>query len=498
MKQGTITNHSTYISIQPFEDYTSEKSFHPLLKKLSMWDKVSHQYTFHMYDFNEETKELRIPAGIPRDLLIKYLVTNPSNTVEYEFCNDIRIPRNFSPRYSMLVEPRSNIQVRALDFLRQQNLPQRFLSLDTGDGKTFCVVSYAVRTGQIPAIFVSSLKLLEQWKEKILQYTDIPEDEILLVADGNIDKIDFTKNYQFLLFSHRTVGRYLDIEEDHDLEALLNKLHYTMKVFDEAHLDMESIVRIDRETSLSSLYVTATPLRSNRDEDLLYQRIYQTVPKFTSRNNSIEDQTEKYHNVVIVKFNSKPSMEFQIDFQKKSSRRGFNVPVYTNYIMEEDNFSQYVNIIYQILYNLILNKGSARRKTVILVKNIKLLDELLEQTKKNLAKDSLGEAYKLTRFHSKVPTTEKEVALDGDIIFSTDSSLSTAIDIAKLQAVISLIPTSSETLTSQMLGRLRNNGEPVYYFDLVDTGFDDCKKQLTRRKSKVYSRKAKTLREITL
>ena len=364
MEQGKITNHSTYISIQPFEDYTSEKSFHPLLKKLSMWDKVSHQYTFHMYDFNEETKELRIPAGIPRDLLIKYLVTNPSNTVEYEFCNDIRIPRNFSPRYSMLVEPRSNIQVRALDFLRQQNLPQRFLSLDTGDGKTFCVVSYAVRTGQIPAIFVSSLKLLEQWKEKILQYTDIPEDEILLVADGNIDKIDFTKNYQFLLFSHRTVGRYLDTDEDHDLEALLNKLHYTMKVFDEAHLDMESIVRIDRETSLSSLYVTATPLRSNRDEDLLYQRIYQTVPKFTSRNNSIEDQTEKYHNVVIVKFNSKPSMEFQIDFQKKSSRRGFNVPVYTNYIMEEDNFSQYVNIIYQILYNLILNKGLARRKTV--------------------------------------------------------------------------------------------------------------------------------------
>ena len=134
MEQGKITNHSTYISIQPFEDYTSEKSFHPLLKKLSMWDKVSHQYTFHMYDFNEETKELRIPAGIPRDLLIKYLVTNPSNTVEYEFCNDIRIPRNFSPRYSMLVEPRSNIQVRALDFLRQQNLPQRFLSLDTGDG----------------------------------------------------------------------------------------------------------------------------------------------------------------------------------------------------------------------------------------------------------------------------------------------------------------------------------------------------------------------------
>lgn len=224
----------------------------------------------------------------------------------------------------------------------------------------------------------------------------------------------------------------------------------------------------------------------------------EAVPKFTSRNNSIEDQTEKYHNVVIVKFNSKPSMEFQIDFQKKSSRRGFNVPVYTNYIMEEDNFSQYVNIIYQILYNLILNKGSARRKTVILVKNIKLLDELLEQTKKNLAKDSLGEAYKLTRFHSKVPPTEKEVALDGDIIFSTDSSLSTAIDIPHLQAVISLIPTSSETLTSQMLGRLRNNGEPVYYFDLVDTGFDDCKKQLTRRKSKVYSRKAKTLREITL
>ena len=493
--QGRIVRYNTYTSIQPFVDYTSETSMHPLLRNLSVWEEVIHQYVFPMYEYIEDTKELRIPAGLRESYLGKWLSNNPKNPVDYTYYDGKTVPVFNPPRATMFYEPRSNIQVKALEFLNNFKLPQRFLSLDTGDGKTFCVVSYCVRSGQVPAVFVSSLRLLEQWKEKILEYTDIPEEEILTVADGGIDKIDFGKPYQFLLFSHRTVGDYIS-KKDGNLEDLLRRLNYTIKVFDEAHQDMESIARIDRHTFAPSLYVTATPMRTNRYEDELYQRMYKTVPKFRSTDQNIVEKSEKYHTVVICKFNSSPSMDFQIAFQKASRLRGFNVPTYSKYILEE-KFTDYAEKVFKILYQVVLSQGKVNRKTVILVKTIDLLDSLKEFIDEELT--SRGLYLTTTRFHSKVPKGEKEQALDGDIIFSTDSSLSTAIDIPGLEAVISLIPTSSETLTRQMLGRLREiPGREVYYFDLVDSGFKECTRQLYNRKKNVYTRKAKTIKEVKL
>ena len=490
---GQIVQYSTFTSITPFKGST-KNPLHPLLKRLSVWDPVIHDYTFPVYSYNPTTEELRIPAGIPPTFISRYLLNDSKCEVDYTVYSEVEVPRQHPPRAAMLANPRSNVQVRALEFLVGQPLPQRFLALDTGDGKTFCTVYYTVRTGQIPAIFVSSLKLLEQWKEKILEYTNIPEEEILLVADGGIDRIDFDKSYQFLIFSHRTVGSFLD--KGGDLNQLLQKLNYTIKIFDEAHLDMESIARIDRETTAPSLYVTATPKRTSRDQDELYQRMYSTAPKFHSRNLTIEEQNEKYHNVIVCKFNSGPSMDFLLEFKAASATRGFNVNVYSTYILEQ-KLDIYTDALYRILYQLVLNKGMIRRKTVILVKSIKLLDAIREDIKGRLEADGLLDL-NLTRFHSKVPTAEKKDALDGDIIFSTDSSLSTAIDIADLETVISLIPTSSETLTSQMLGRLRNIGKPVYYIDMVDAGFKECVTQLGRRRQGVYRKKAKTLKEISI
>ena len=62
VQTGRIIYYSTYTSIQPFVDYTKEKQMHPLLKKLSIWNPVEFRYDFPMYDFNEETEELRIPS----------------------------------------------------------------------------------------------------------------------------------------------------------------------------------------------------------------------------------------------------------------------------------------------------------------------------------------------------------------------------------------------------------------------------------------------------
>lgn len=494
---GRIIYGSTYTSILPFHDLSTESKLDPLFKALSVWDKATFSYGFPMYSFNEETKELRIPAGLNSKLLTREIFNNPRREREtYEQYDAREVPRLHPLRHQVFATPRDNVQVRALDFLTANRLPQRFLSLNTGEGKTFCAVYYCVRTGQIPAIFVSSLKLLEQWTEKILEYTDIPREKILTIYDGDIDKIDYDQSYEFLIFSHRTVGAYLQ-KNDADFERLLRKLNCTMKIFDEAHLDMENIFHIDAQVNLPSLYITATPMRSDRFQDNLYQKIYETVPKFKSSNLNIEHRKSKYHNVVICKFSSQPSADFLIGFQKASRLRGFHVPTYSEYILTE-KLDRYLDVIYQLLYQVVLNKGLMKRKTVLLFKSLALLDTAREKLQERLLEDGITDLT-LTSFHSKVKKVDKEHALEGDIIFSTDSSLSTAIDIPNLEAVISLIPTSSETLTSQMLGRLREiPSKEVYYFDVVDVGFQECKTQLANRRRKVYKPRAKTLKEITL
>ena len=488
---------STYTSITPFNDMGDESRLDRVFKSLSVWDKAAFCYTFPMYLYDKDTQELRIPAGLNSKFISRNLLNNPErSSTPYEQYDMKVYPRQYPPRHQVLVDPRDNIQVRALEFLNGNHLPQRFLSLNTGEGKTFCAVYYCVRSGQVPAIFVSSLKLMEQWAEKIVEYTDIPREKILLVADGEIDKIDYDVPYEFLIFSHRTIGNYLQTEGS-NLEKLLLRLNCTLKIFDEAHLDMENIFHIDAKVNLPSLYITATPMRTDRFQDNLYQKIYETVPKFRSSNLNIEQRNPKYHNVVICKFSSEPSQDFLIGFQKASRLRGFNVPTYSKYILEE-KFEKYVDVIYKLLYQVILGQGKVQRKTVILLKSLDLLEAVRKEIEGYLREDNLGHL-KVTRFHSKVKKDEKEHALEGDIIFSTDSSLSTAIDIPNLEVVLSLIPTSSETLTSQLLGRLRYiEGKSVYYFDVADVSFKECKNQLAARKQKVYKKRALTLKEINL
>ena len=69
---------------------------------------------------------------------------------------------------------------------------------------------------------------------------------------------------------HRTMSNY--IEDDHELiNELFNHLNISYKIYDEAHLEYENINTIDMLTTPPSLYITATPSRSNYLEDRVYK-----------------------------------------------------------------------------------------------------------------------------------------------------------------------------------------------------------------------------------
>lgn len=484
--------YNTYISIIPYKLGDSKT----IEKALSVWDKGTFSYSMSFYKYNEENEELRIPSAFPFYLIKREIADK--NNAEVIDCRTNVYKKDINSTIEMKYSPRNNIQVKAIDFLNNnKDISQKFLSLNTGDGKTFCSLYFVFRRKLKPIIFVSSNKLIEQWKEKAIEYSDIKEEEIYIISGKkSVEKIismdnNEGDNYRLIIASHKTI-----ISQMEKMQLILEKLKVSIKIFDEAHLDMENIFKINVSTDYPTLYLTATPSRSNQEENHVYQNMYKEIVKFKSDNRSIVERKEKYHNAFIFKFNSNPSEEFIADFKKKSRTRGFNIPMYTSYIMEY-NYDIYLSMIYKLIHDIIFNNGNTIRKTVILVKSIDLLESLKADIEEKLEDDKID--ISVSRFHSKVPKKEKEASLDSNLIFSTDSSLSTAIDIPNLEVVLSLIPTSSEVLTTQMLGRLRYiEGKEVYYFDLVDKGFKECVNQLYKRKKNVYLKRCKVVKEVNV
>ena len=117
----------------------------------------------------------------------------------------------------------------------------------------------------------------------------------------------------------------------------------------------------------------------------------------------------------------------------------------------------------------------------------------------NLVSDLSELDITIGRYYSGLSDTERNETMSADIIVTTDASMGTGTDIKGLEAIVSTIPTSSEILTTQMLGRLRRlNNREVFYFDIMDKGFKECTVQLSSRKRKVYDRKAKLIQVVEI
>ena len=73
-----------------------------------------------------------------------------------------------------------------------------------------------------------------------------------------------------------------------------------------------------------------------------------------------------------------------------------------------------------------------------------------------------------------------------------------AIDIQDLQFVMMLVPTSSQVIAEQTLGRLRKlPNKQVIYFDVTDIGFKQCIGQRKIRR-KILDKKACSIKLLNL
>jgi superfamily II DNA or RNA helicase len=473
-----ITVYPTKIIINDYD----ENSVPKLEKSLSVWDKTIFKYVFSAFLYDEDNKDLIIPGGYNLAYLMKLFPRD-------EYINKRREVNPYNEvTFSLKFPARDSIQQDAIKFLMKTNNPQKFLCLPTGKGKTYCSIHYVFKSKKLPITFVDQENLMEQWKKSILHFTSIKEEQIYLISGrSSIDKLmKMTKKelskYKWFIAIHRTINNYL--EEDFDnVGKLFDKLGIGVKLYDEAHVEYQNIFLVDSLTNTESIYITATPSRSNPIEDNVYQKIFKDVPMF-----KVDDELlERYHNVIIVKYNSKPSLD---DQAKMKSKYGFDVNKWCSYILQDGKYEDFANMIISVLNKINKNKD---KKTALLFHTMEG-NAILQDDLQNEFKD-----IQVGRFDSSIKNKDKRMKeWEKNIIVTTDMSFGKAIDVKELMIVLDTVPFGSKVMTEQMLGRLREiEGKEVYYVAFIDVGFESCRNQLKQRRN-IYNKKARKIIELDL
>ena len=442
---------------------------------LSVWDKVTFSYTFCAYVYDEENKKLIIPGGFNIEKIKEFFPREKivDNTTENKY-REI----NFSLKYPT----RNSLQNQAINFLLKEKMKQKFLCLETGGGKTYCSIHYVFRTKKLPITFVDQESIMNQWKERIMFFTDIKEEEIFLISGrDSIDKImkmkkSDLKKYKWFIAIHRTMNNFYN-EDPYNITKLFDKLQIGVKLYDEAHVEFKNILYMDCFTNCETIYITATPSRSDPSERKVYNNMFWDVPKF-------KGSGEKYHNVIMYTYNSEPSSSEEMSCM---SKYGFDIVKWgSKYLTDDDkHYNIFLDVIKYLLEFVTKNN---RHKIAILLPNLKLCEKIHKDIQGHISDYSIGQ------FHSKIK--DKDEQLEKDIIITTDKSFGKAIDVKNLSIVINAVPLSSSTKVLQMLGRLREiPGKEVFYIDLTDEGFTQQRKQAVIRK-KVFKDKCKKLYNI--
>lgn len=336
-------------------------------------------------------------------------------------------------------------------------------------------------------VIVDQDKIMQQWKNEFLKFTNLNDKEIYLIQGSDtIKKIMKEKQdlpYKVYLASHRTLASYSE-DDWSKLSKFFNKIKIGVKVFDEAHVEFKNIFMVDSYTNTAlTFYLTATPGRSNPVEDKVYQNSFKGVCKYG------EDKKfdEVYHKLCYISYNSKPDM---FNVAQCSNRYGFDINTFSDYTFNNKNvYKQFFDIIKSLLDMTIKKKG----KTAIIVHKIDHVKKLAEDLQKLYPKIEIGLLCGSGK-NKKDPMVEMEKKL----IIATDKALGKAVDVKMLRFLIMTVPISSKIMAEQTLGRLRQlDNLDSFYFDLTDTGFQACVNQCRNRRN-ILDKKASSIKILKL
>lgn len=478
MEKKIVVKHSSIV-INNYELGDSPR----LENFFSIYDPLRHTYFNKGMEYDAENKRLYLMRGID-----VYFVERIFNTQAYL---DTKADK-YDHIEPIMIKclPRDEVQKEAIRFMLGKHeysyttaKSQLGVNLNPGKGKTYISIVIAAYLMIRSMIITGSMGLINQWKDCIQEYTDTKSSEIYIISgSGSIARLlngmNDPKKYKFILASHSTIKSYGDTYGWDKVGELFQFLGIAMKLYDEAHLNFDNICKIDFHTNTKkTYYLTATPARSNNEENDIYQMCFKNVPSIDLFNEN-EDPRTAY---IAMLYNSKPS---PMDISNCKNQYGLDRNAYVNYVVGQDRFYDMLTILMEIILK---TKG----KTLIFIGVNASIDIVYNWIMLNYP-----EYNGRVGVYNSTVKQDKDAQLDKDVILSTTKSCGAGQDISGLALTIVLAePFKSEVLARQSLGRTR--AENTRYIEVVDNGFYYIKKYYEYKKP-IFAKYATTCSEVKI
>ena len=420
---------------------------------------TTHEFYYLGLYYDEKNKILKLPRGI--DIPLVERLMGEHSIVDHKYD-----PYDTHP---ILINtlPRDERQSEALRFMLGQEeysatkyKSQLQLNLNTGVGKTYIAVA-TIAYQEITSIIITySVGWLKQWRERIMQYTNITSREIEMISGApkiNLLLAGKVKPKKIYLVTHSTITSYASTYGWDRITQLFRILKIGMKFYDEAHLNFMNMSMIDFYTNTyKTFYLTATPARSDEEENKKYALYMKNVPAI----DLFDEENDPHTHYMAFIYNSKPSAH---EISETRNMYGLNRSKYVEVLMRKENFWKMCHIIMDFILKL----------------DGKILFYIATNDAICTFYDWLVKYYPFLRgnigIYTSLVDTNKQLEKEKKIILSTTKSAGAAEDIYGLKATVVLAePFKSEVIARQTLGRTRANN--TFYIDLVDLGFRQTRK----------------------
>ena len=435
--------------------------------KFSVYNLGTREYEYKAMDWNGETKTLYLPRGM--DIRMVETLTRSKAVID-KSCDEWDKIGKVMIKYL----PKNEIQQKTIRFILglgdydyTAGYSQLSINLMTGKGKTYVAIASMAYEETRFMVITSIRGWLQQWAEKALEYTDFTPKNILNLTAPVITKILAGKldlsGIKMVTSTHSTLGDYASKHGWDKIDLLFNALRIKYKIFDEAHLYFDSMSMIDfHSNTYKTLYLTASPYRSDDKENEIYRRYFEMVPSIEL----FDKERDAVTQYISVHFNSHPT---PAEIMHCMNKYGLIKARYIDYIIKRDCFWK---LLYCCFFEAVVpNPG----RTLMLTETNNVIPILKDWIESEFPeyRGHIG------TFHGDSKPQERAEAKQQWIVITNRMCGGTCMDIPDLGLCFPvLVPTKSKVITHQLFGRVGREGTTLtkfIYLDIVDEGFKKLK-----------------------
>jgi len=420
----------------PVEKYRYKKGYIDIKNFLTRRQKVYNSSEYITNKFYLETNNyLTIPRHFP---IHKYMKSLDIKDCRHEGEN-ININHD--------IKPRSQTQSNAIKYLMSHE--SGILQLSPGVGKTVISIYMIATRKKKSIILVHRDGLADQWKERILNFTDLQEEDLSRLSSKNF-KDALSKS---IIIS--TVQTFVSLLK-RQYQEFLKTLHQSnigICIADEVHTSVGAPIFSQCISYIPSKCIyglSATPYRIDGNEDIIKFHLGEIF-----KDEDVKGTMKPRVTCIFLDYKINTYKRYKYLYWGGSFQRSR----YLNLITKSQSF---LNIIKQLLLKL-----KDERKIICIIERIKLIDNLFE--------------WLPHKSKSKFCGSAKLDVLENAITFSTPGKCRDGIDAPWKDCLIMSSPISNiEQLTGRVIRIAPNKKKPII-IDMIDYTCKDIYRSFYKR-----------------